>query len=84
MKAKRKRSRLLEVVRTMPGLTHDCHPLPFDIRESMVARWLVRQPDVMQWIFDTARSRRLIAFDTGFWRGVPANRRPARRGEDTE
>jgi hypothetical protein len=57
----------------MPALPHSRDGKPFDIRFSQVARWLARQPEVRQWIFNQCRYRGLIQFDgdTLTWRGVP-------------
>ena len=65
-------SALLEAVTTMSPRQHwPDQSQPFDIQQSQITRWLQKQPDVMQWLFDTLRQRRLIVYDpeTFTWRG---------------
>lgn len=60
----------LEVCRQMPQRLHWLDQTkPFDIRESHVVGWLIRQPEILQFLFDTVRNRKLIEFDGGCWQG---------------
>ena len=56
----------------MPPLRHSTNVEPYDVRRSRVARWLCDQPEVMQWVFETAKNRGCIVFDqaTGLWHGA--------------
>lgn len=72
MKPKPGASLLLQCVEDMPPCRHwPYQDQPFDINDSEVVRWLSRQPDVQQWLFNTMKSRGLIVFDQarGTWRG---------------
>ena len=51
------------------------HTIPgekFDIRKSRVVWWLIKQPEIMQKLFDVASSHKLIEYDvaTKKWKGV--------------
>ena len=61
----------LECARQMPPMKH-IKSEPFDITQSEVAKWLVSQPDIMQKIFDMARRKGLIEYDseTNTWKGI--------------
>ena len=65
----------------MPPLFHTLPGEEFSIAKSEVVRWLLRQPEVQQWIFDTVRGRKLIEFDAhnGTWAGITAPQRKASR-----
>ena len=57
----------------MPPLSH--HPdksKPFDMSKSEVVAWILKQPDIQQWLFNTLCDRGLIKFNpkTGLWQGV--------------
>lgn len=68
--------KLLECVKKMPELRHSVSDGEFDITKSEVVKWLIRQPDVLQFMFDTVArpgyEERLIVYnpDRGTWRGV--------------
>lgn len=72
-------SRLASSVRKMPPLFHSLPGEEFDISRSEVVRWLVCQPEVQRWLFDTVRGRKLIEFDAenGTWTGLTAPLRKA-------
>ena len=55
----------------MPQLSHKTSE-PFDVHSSEVVAWLVGQGTVLQWMFDTAKTRGLIVFDPAEqkWRGI--------------
>jgi len=63
----------------MPPLFHSLPGEEFSIAQSEVIRWLIKQPEVQRWIFDTVRNRKLIEFDPdeGTWSGVAAPLRKA-------
>lgn len=66
--------RAVDCAKKMPPLRHTPpgQPKPFDIRRSEVAAWLVARPEIMQYVFDAARSAGVISYDpkTGTWRGA--------------
>jgi hypothetical protein len=65
--------RLLAAAAKMPPLDHwpDSEPPVFDIMKSEVAKWLVDQPQIRQWVFDWFRRTRAIEFvESGVWQGV--------------
>jgi hypothetical protein len=70
MNTKKPISKYLAAAKTMPALRHNNEP--FRIQDSMVARWLVSNPMVAQWIFNTARDKRLIVYDrkSKTWHGA--------------
>lgn len=61
----------LNCARKMPRLRHTVGE-QFDIRTSEVVKWLLKQPDIMQKVFDFAANHKVIAYDsaTGEWRGA--------------
>ncbi len=71
-------SKKLQCVKKMPPLKHNVGNGKFDITKSEVTQWLIRQPEIMQWIFDHANNMQrhgeelLIKFnpETGTWQGV--------------
>lgn len=60
----------LTVIRKMPPLRHSIPGRPFRMEDSEVVRWLVRQPDVMNYLFDKARAFMCYDSETGTWRGT--------------
>jgi len=60
------------VVAKMPSLVHWDRNQPFDIMKSEVVEWLIKQPDVRQFLFDRVKGTGMITFDEklGKWRGV--------------
>lgn len=66
----------LEVAKKMPPLYHKLPGEEFDIAKSEVVKWLITQPEIMQFIMDRVANRaeasRLITYDpdTGKWQGV--------------
>lgn len=65
----------LDIVRTMPPLSHRTPNDIFFIEDSEVVAWLVRQPEVLQFLFDRVRTGTglgLIEYDpdTKMWVGV--------------
>lgn len=62
----------LNCIKKMPPLSHKVSGEDFDIRKSRVVWWIIKQPDVLQKLFDIAHNRNLIRYDkkTGKWVGV--------------
>lgn len=62
----------LNAAKYMPVLRHKEINMQFDIRKSEAAKWICSQPEVLQKIFDMARRKGLIEYDseTNTWKGV--------------
>jgi hypothetical protein len=60
----------LDVAKSMPPLRHKLGEV-FDVNTSEVIAWLVRQPKVRQYLFQTCSGNDLIVFDavSRTWRG---------------
>ena len=56
----------------MPALRHKKTNEDFDVKQSAVCNWLAKQPEVMQKLFEMAKNKGLIVYDsqTGMWQGV--------------
>lgn len=72
----KKRNKLLDIAKKMPPLFHKLPNEDFDIHKSEVVKWLISQPEIMQYIFSHIEKIRgenaYIVYDrkTGKWRGV--------------
>ena len=73
MRTKRTISKYLAAARNMPPLPHRNEP--FQIAKSKVVQWLAGNADVLQWLFSTVVSKRLIVFDPASkkWSGADFN-----------
>lgn len=62
----------LNAAKCMPMLRHKEINKQFDIRKSEAAKWICSQPEVLQKIFDMARRKGLIEYDseTNTWKGI--------------
>lgn len=62
------------VISEMPPLNHwpNRSTEEFDITKSEVCQWLMKQPEVMKFVFDRSCNTKLITFDsrTKLWYGV--------------
>ncbi|MEG2286121.1 MAG: hypothetical protein RSB90_11210 [Eubacterium sp.] len=68
---KRACSKLLNIANMMPELKHSTSEKVFEIKNSDVVRWLVKQQDIQQYIFNTVMNHEIIYDkDTGTWKGV--------------
>lgn len=66
-------SYLLDIAKTMPPLYHKLPNEDYDVNKSEVAKWLVNQPDIMNYIVNRIKScKNFIVYDpsTGKWNGV--------------
>ncbi len=61
----------LDCARSMPKLKHR-NGSDYDISKSEVCKWLIRQPEIQQKVFDMAMNAKVIAFDVQSkeWKGV--------------
>ena len=67
---KKKTRFALDVAKTMPPLRHKPGDT-FDVNTSEVISWLIQQPRVKQYLFQTCNGNGLIVYDSasGTWRG---------------
>lgn len=72
----KKISKYLEVAKEMPPLYHTLPGEKFDIRKSEVVKWLLEQPEIMNYIVNRIKGGKeqspFITYDpsTGKWKGV--------------
>ena len=72
MRKKNEPLRLMSALKDMPPLYHSLPGHSFDIRNSEVIKWLVSNPEVLQYLFDKANKSGFIIYNpkTGKWQGV--------------
>lgn len=58
----------------MPVLSHFHKDRAFRIEESEVVRWLIAQPELMQFIFNLCKNAGVIVYENGRWRGTETQR----------
>ena len=70
--AKRKRSKMLDVARTMPPLRHSIPGKEFNIKNSEVVKWLLENPVVWNYVWNNVKESGAVSYDsdTGKWQGV--------------
>lgn len=70
--AKRKRSKMLDVARTMPPLRHSIPGKEFNIKNSEVVKWLLDNPVVWNYVWNNVKESGAVSYDsdTGKWQGV--------------
>lgn len=68
MAMKKTRSKILEVAKFMPPLANSFQ----DIRNSEVLKWLVQQPEVLNYIWNNIKNSGSVVYNpiTGKWKGV--------------
>jgi hypothetical protein len=71
----------VEVARTMPHLPHYVRGQPFDIEQSEVVRWLIRQPEVQQFIYNFMKAKGAIRLDLNSGDWIGADNQSAARSE---
>ena len=78
----KRKNQLLSIARKMPPLFHSLPGEPFDILKSRVLWWLVKQPDVLNFIWNRVKQSGDVVYDpdTGKWVGVDFS--PAEGDED--
>lgn len=59
----------LEIIRMMPPLQHSHPGTRFRIEDSEVVQWLMKQPSVLQYVFDKASDYMRYDPQSGIWRG---------------
>lgn len=76
MRKRKKVSKELDVARNMPPLYHKLPGEEYDVNKSEVARWLIQQPDILNYVVNRIKapgtSEPLIKYNpsTGKWQGV--------------
>lgn len=68
---------MIFVISQMPPLVHWDREGEFDIGKSEVCRWLMGQPDFMNWAVQKARDLGAIEYRDGKWVGVNYGAGPA-------
>lgn len=69
-------SYLLDIAKTMPPLYHKLPNEDYDVNKREVARWLIQQPDILNYVVNRIKasgtSEPLIKYNpsTGKWQGV--------------
>lgn len=71
----KRKNQLLSIARKMPPLFYSLPEEPFDILKSRVLWWLVKQPDVLNFIWNRVKQSGDVVYDpdTGKWVGVDFN-----------
>jgi hypothetical protein len=66
-------SNKLDVIKSMPPGYHKLPDREFDIHKSKVVKWLIQQPEILQYLWDeVARRTEHVVYNptTGLWVGV--------------
>lgn len=68
---KKQISSKLNIAEKMPPLYHSIPGQNFDIKNSEVVKWLIEQPEILQYLFDKI-SHNYLQYDsaTGKWKGI--------------
>lgn len=72
MANKIKQSKLINVARKMPPLYHSIPGEKFDIRKSRTLWWLIKQPEILNYVWNNIKQSGFIKYDsvTGKWTGI--------------
>ncbi len=67
-----KNSKLYETAKNMPPLYHKLPGEDFDIRKSRVLWWLLKQPELLEYVWNRIKQSGAVQYDpqTGKWQGV--------------
>lgn len=70
--AKSKRSKILDIARFMPPLRHSIPDREFDIRNSEVMKWMLKNPATWNYIWNNIKQSGVVEYnpETGMWQGV--------------
>jgi hypothetical protein len=62
----------LDVGRKLPPSFHKMPDQTFDIKKSEVAKWLINQPEILNFVVEIMKKSEAIVYDkeTGKWQGV--------------
>ena len=66
------RSQLLKLATNMPPLRHSIPGQEFSIYNSEVIRWLINQPEALNYIWNNIKNSGTVVYDSesGTWQGV--------------
>lgn len=64
MQKKNEPLRLMTASKNMPPLFHTLPGQKFDIRNSEVIKWLISNPEVLQYLFDKVKNRGFIIYNS--------------------
>lgn len=69
---KREFNKHLRIAKKMPPLYHTLPGEKFELEKSEVVKWLISQPDLLDFIFDRVKKHGHIIYnpETGKWHGV--------------
>ena len=67
-----RRTKIVDVAKTMPPLRHKISDQDFDIRKSYVIRWMLQQDETYQYIWNKITQSGAIKYNpkTHLWQGV--------------
>ena len=68
----KRKSKIFDIARKMPPLNHSVKGEVFDIRKSQVLQWLIKQPEVLNYIWNKLKNSGDVIYDekSGTWRGA--------------
>jgi hypothetical protein len=68
----KKRSKKLSVARNLPPSYHTLPEKDFDIKKSEVIKWLIDQPEILNYLWDNIKQSGDVEYDaeTGIWTGI--------------
>ena len=69
---KRKKSKLLDIGKSMPKLYHTLPNEEFDYDKSQVLKWIASQPELLKYMHNKLSNIGYIEYDktTGTWKGI--------------
>lgn len=69
---KSKKSKLLDIGKSMPRLYHTLPNEEFDYDKSQVLKWIASQPELLKYMYSKLSSIGYIEYDktTGLWKGI--------------
>lgn len=72
---KRKKSKLLDIGKSMPTLYHTLPNEEFDYDKSQVLKWIASQPELLKYMHNKLSNIGYIEYDktTGTWKGIDAH-----------
>ena len=71
-KTSKARQAIIDAARKMPPLFHKIPDEEFDFRKSRTLWWLVKQPEILKFVWDAIKQSGAIVYDssTQKWHGV--------------
>ena len=64
--------KILNIAKRMPELRHSIPGQEFEIQNSEVVQWLIKQPEVLNYVWNNIKNSGAVTYnaDTGCWRGI--------------